>query len=73
MKAFVEQRLNTNDVLFWNALPNLKIKTFNTLAKKKKVKTSDHKVITVAADRELFDHLVISAQSSDFIASLGLP
>jgi len=48
-----------------NALPNLKIKTFNTLAKKKKVKTSELKVITVAADRELFGRLVISAQSRD--------
>jgi len=39
----------------------------DTLAKKKKVKTSDHKVITVAADRELFGRLVISAESRDVI------
>jgi len=36
IKTFVEQRLNTNDVLFWNVLPNLKIKTFNTVARKRK-------------------------------------
>jgi len=36
------------------------------LAKKKKVKTSDHKVITVTADRDLFGRLVISVQSRDF-------
>jgi len=62
---FVEQMLNTDGVLFWNSLPNLKIKTLNTLAKKKKVKTSDQKVITVATDRELFGNLVIAAQSRD--------
>ena len=65
MTTFVEERLNTNEVLFWNALPNLKIKTFTTLAKKTKIKTSDDKTITVAADRDLFGRLVISAKSRD--------
>ena len=65
MTTFVEERLNTNEVLFWNALPNLKIKTFTTLAKKTKIKTADDKTITVAADRDLFGRLVISAKSRD--------
>jgi len=33
------------------------------MTKKKTVKTSDHKVITVATDRELFGRLLIPAQS----------
>ena len=35
---FVEQRLITNNTTFWDSLPNLKIKTFASLVKKKTVK-----------------------------------
>lgn len=63
MNTFVEQRLNTSEVPFWNPIPKLGIKTFSTLAKKKAVKTTDDKMITVSADRELFGRLVISAKT----------
>lgn len=65
MMEFVEQRLNTNKVKFFDAIPNLKIKTFASLAKKKMVKTADEKVLTVGADRDLFGRLVIAARSRD--------
>ena len=65
MKTFVEQRLNTNEVKFWDFLPNLKIKTFAILVKKKTVKTADEKVITLNTDRELVGRLVIAAKSRD--------
>ena len=60
MTTFVDQRINTNEVKFWDSLPNLKIKTCATLVKKKTVKMADEKVIT---DRELFDQLVTAAKS----------
>lgn len=66
MNAFVSQRLDTNEMNFWNAIPNLQIKTFAALAKKKKkVKAADEKIISVSADRDLYGHLVISAKSRD--------
>ena len=65
MNMFVEQRLNTNNTNFWDSLPNLKIKTFASLVKKKTVKLVDEKVLTINADRELFGRLVIAAKSRD--------
>ena len=38
MNAFVEKRINSNAVGFWEALPKMKIKTFASLAKKVQVK-----------------------------------
>ena len=35
---FVEQRLITNNATFWDSLPNLKIRTFASLVKKKTMK-----------------------------------
>ena len=65
MKEFVEQRLNSNNVSFWNPIPNLKIKTFASTAKKQRVKASAEKVITVSADRDLLNRLVIAAKARD--------
>ena len=65
MTMFVEQRLNTNNTNFWDSLPNLKIKTFASLVKKKTLKLVDEKVLTINADRELFGRLVIAAKSRD--------
>eukprot|EP00058_Branchiostoma_floridae_P000882 XP_002586370.1 hypothetical protein BRAFLDRAFT_108655 [Branchiostoma floridae] len=42
---FVQQRLNSEEVGFWEALPHLKIKTFYSLSRKKQMKTND-KVLT---------------------------
>ena len=66
MTMFVEeQRLNTNSTNCWYSLPNLNIKTFASLVKKKTVKLVDEKVLTTNADRELFGRLVIAAKSRD--------
>ena len=51
MLTFVEQRLNKHEKNVWDAVPNLKIKTFSTLTKKKTVKSTDNKFISVGADR----------------------
>ena len=58
MKAFVEQRINSNAVGFWKPIPNMKIKTFSSANKKIHVKSSD-KLVTVNADRDLFGRLLI--------------
>ena len=63
MKDFVEKRLNTNEVKFWEPLPHLKVKTFASLSKQKKIRTADEKILTVNADRDLFGRLLIAANS----------
>ena len=50
MKDFVEKRLNTSEVKFWEPLPHLKVETFASLSKKKKIRTADEKILTVNAD-----------------------
>jgi len=58
MNAFVEKRINSNAVGFWEPVPNLKIKTFSSTNKKIRVKSSE-KLVTVNADRDLFGRLLI--------------
>ena len=38
VNSFIEQRLNTNTVSFWDAIPNLKNNTFSSMKKKTTVK-----------------------------------
>ncbi|KAK3734694.1 hypothetical protein QZH41_002113 [Actinostola sp. cb2023] len=61
MTTFVEKRINSNAVSFWDPIPNLKVKTFSTLTRKLQVKAADEKLITVNADRDLFGRLLIAA------------
>ena len=64
--TFVKQRLETSEVIFWNPVPNLKVKSFiSTMAKKTNVKAND-RVITVNADRDLFGRLLIAANTREF-------
>ena len=63
MKDFVEKRLNTSEVKFWEPLPHLKVETFASLSRKKKIRTADEKILTVNADRDLFGRLLIAANS----------
>ena len=63
MTTFVEQILNTNSTKFWHSLPNLKIKTFASLVKKKIVKLVDEKILNIIADRELISRLAIATKS----------
>ena len=53
MDTFVEKRLNTSEVSFWDPVPNLKIKSFSTTTKETNIKTANDKFITVSADRDL--------------------
>lgn len=63
MTAFLDQRLNTNAVSFWEPIPNMKVKTFSSMTKKVKVKAADEKIVTVSADRDLFGRLLIVANA----------
>ena len=65
MTESVEQQLNSNNVSFWNPIPNLKVKTFASTAKKQRVKASAEEVIIVNADCELLNRLVIAAKARD--------
>jgi hypothetical protein len=60
MNAFIQDRLNTNKVSFWDPLKQLKVKTFGSMKKKIQVKATDEKVVTVEADRNLFGRLLIA-------------
>ena len=61
MNTFVEKRLNTNQVSFWDLIPKLKVKTFESTTRKIQVKAVNDKLVTVGADRELFGRLLIAA------------
>jgi hypothetical protein len=63
MNTFVEKRLNTNEVSFWDPISQLKVKTFESTTKKVKVKAIDDKLVTIGADRELFGRLLIAANA----------
>ena len=58
MNAFVEKRIKSNAVGFWEPISNMKIKTFSSTNKKIGVKFSD-KLVTVNAARDLFGRLLI--------------
>ncbi|KAK3703264.1 hypothetical protein QZH41_001326 [Actinostola sp. cb2023] len=61
MSTFIEKRLDSNDVNFWDPISNLKIKTFDTVSKRIQVKATNEKLVTVGADRDLFGRLLIAA------------
>ena len=54
MNSFIEQRLKTNTVSFWDAIPNLKINTFSSMTKKTTIKSTNLKLVTLTEDRNLF-------------------
>jgi len=61
MNTFIEKWLNTYQVSFWDPIPKLKVKTFESTTRKIQVKVVNDKLVTVGADRELFGHLLIAA------------
>ena len=65
MKPFVDQRINTNQLHFWDPIKKVNIRTFSTMVKKKQLKTADEKVITVSADQDLFGRLIVAATARD--------
>ena len=63
MTTFVQKRINTNVVNFWDPVPSLQVKTFSSMTKKVNVNAADDKLITVNADRDLFGRLLIAANA----------
>ena len=61
MISFIQQRLNSNNVSFWDAIPNLKIHTFPSTMKKTKIKGTNEKLVVITEDRDLFGRLLIVA------------
>ena len=59
--SFIEQRLNTNTVSFWDAIPNLKINTFSSMTKTTTIKSTKEKLVTLTENRDLFRRLLIVA------------
>ena len=52
MNAFVENRINSNAVGFWEPIPNTRINTFSSIDKKIRVKSSD-KLVAVNVWQDL--------------------
>ena len=63
MTTFVQKRINTNVVNFWDPVPSLQVKTFSSMTKKVNVKAAGDELITVNADRDLFGRLPIAANA----------
>ena len=61
MNTFVEKRLNSNQISFWDPITKLKVKTFESTTRKVQVEAVNDKLVTVGADRELFGRLLIAA------------
>ena len=52
MKRLIQQRLNSNDVSFWNAIPSLKIETFHSMTKTT-IKGTTERLVAKTEDRDL--------------------
>ena len=65
MEAFIQDRLNTKKVSFWEPLKQLKIKTFESTKKTITLKSTNEKVISIDADRNLFGCLLTVANSRE--------
>ena len=52
INEFVHNRLNCNEVSFWEPLARLKIKTFDLAVKKVNVKDADDKMFAIGGDRD---------------------
>ena len=61
INSFIEQRLKTNTVSLWDAIPNLKINTFSSMTKKTTIKSTNLKLVTWTEDRDQFGRLMIVA------------
>ena len=54
MNTFVEKRLNTNELSFWDPIQKLKVKAFESTRTNIRVKSVNDQLVTVGAYRELF-------------------
>ena len=59
---FVKMHLNKCEINVWDLLPNLKIKIFSYTTK-----MTHDKFVTVRADRDLFERLVIASNARQVV------
>ena len=62
MNEFVHDRLNSNEISFWEPLASLKIKTFDLAVKKVTVKAADDKMFAIGGDGDLFGRLLLATK-----------
>ena len=65
MTTFIEKRINTNTISFWDPISKVKVKTYETTVKKVQLKAADEHLITVKSDRDLFGRLMIVANARE--------
>lgn len=65
VQKFVEKRLNTNEINFWEPLPKLSINTFHMTEKKVALKRANEQTVSIAGYRLLFGSLHVAARNRD--------
>lgn len=65
METFIEYRINTNKVSFWEPIKKVKIKKFASTKNIIVLKSANEKVISIDADRDLFGRLLVIAKSRE--------
>ena len=65
LQDFVEKRLNTNEINFWEPLHKLNISTFRMTTKKVSLKRANEQTVSIAGDRLLFGRLLVAARNRD--------
>ena len=60
VRQFIWNRLNSNEISFWEPLPSLKIQTFDLAVNKVAVKAANEKIFTISGERVLFGRLLLS-------------
>ena len=62
---FINSRIDSNEASFWDPLKRLNLRTFASFSNKTQAKTTDERIVTVSADRDLFARLLVAAKSRD--------
>ena len=65
MTTFIEKRINTNTISFCDPINKLGVKTFEKTVKKVQLKAPDEHFITVKSDKDLFERLMIVANTRE--------
>ena len=70
MKTFVKNRIESSSLSFYESIKRLSLKTFHDMKKKKSVKVKE-KIITLAAERNIFGRLLVVVKKSTWLVFEG--
>lgn len=67
-ESFLENRIKTNNVNFYDPIKQNKLKTFKHMKLKKKITLSKEKSISISAERSLFGRMLVIAKSRESLS-----